>query len=317
LPEHVNPILPDISPCLSVPGSADVLSKYILGVLTPELSNDMITNGAITALCHLISELGPAISPDPVLLLTSLILNSREPTDILFEQSRDILNSIFALDSAAESALMIASHFARLSPDFGDPLRECGVVALSERALMTDVPRIRGRALDFIANYVRQTSPDSEYAMRVIDLILPQIAGDDADCRKLGALALSNLLFRSPELVQDIGPRIDLKALLEMLRSDDPKAVENAAGLCGTLVRRGRIMIGDFIREGVLMAIVEAIRRGGEVGGRVCLHLTLFCQWEEARARLKEMGVKEAAARYAVTGNERVKKAAMAIVNAL
>jgi hypothetical protein len=47
---------------------------------------------------------------------------------VLLGQSRDILNSIFALDSAAESALMIASHFARLSPEFGDPLRECGVV---------------------------------------------------------------------------------------------------------------------------------------------------------------------------------------------
>jgi hypothetical protein len=315
--KRVRPVLPDLAGLLSSPHVAGLLSEYILKVCTPAVADELITNGGLVSLSGLISEMGPEVPASAVLLMVKLILSAENVKEVLVEQSKEILNSVFAIDGAAESALIIAAHFARTSAAFIPVLIGCGSLNIGERALLSEIPRIRGRALDFFGNYTKWSPLPDEIVESIIDLLIGEIEDEDLDCSKLSCFALSNCIFRDPKLSSYVLSKLNIQAALKLLQSKDTKQIENIAAVFGNLVRKSDENVQILIENGVLDGIVNRMKQGGEIGGRLCLHLSTFCQWEEARRYLKRIGAAEAVSGFCESKDERVKRIASSVMNSI
>ena len=310
-------ILPELCPLLGSPSCTGSLSTYCLDVMTPELAEKCFERGALMAISNVICELGPCVPPNTVLLLVNIILSFRKPNEALLEQSKDILNSVFALHNAAESSLMIASHFARLSAAFIPTLSECGALNLAERELGSDIPEIRARALDFIGNFSRHGPLPDEFIDTITQQLVLQVESEDNECQKMACFALSNVLFYSPDVAEQVADSVSPEVIVNLLQSSDPKTVENAAGVCGNIVRKSGSRVHYLIDAGIVGQMVEVVKAGGDIGGIVCKHLSLFCQHERARTYLSKIGAKKAIAAYTTSSNERLKRIAQSMVGCL
>jgi fused-like protein len=194
---------------------------------------------------------------------------------------------------------------------------ECGALNIAERALLSEISRIRGRSLDFLGNYTKRQALPDDLAEAVIDLLIGEIEDEDPDCSKLACFALSNCLFRDSKLSGHVISKINFPRALELLGSEDVKQVENIAAVFGNLVRKSEENMKLLIDNGVIDGIVGRMRFGGELGARLCLHLSIFCQWEEGRRHLKEMGGVNVISAFRECGDERVQRIAASMVNSI
>jgi hypothetical protein len=74
-------------------------------------------------------------------------------------------------------------------------------------------------------------------------------------------------------LISEVDPAIGPDSLLLLTA-----LIKNAAGLSGTIVRRSRSLLCNLVKVRIVDVMVDIVRRGDEMGGRVCFHLSLFCQ---------------------------------------
>ena len=310
-------IIPDLCPLLGAPSCTDALSTYCLDVMTPDLAEKCFQKGALISISNVICELGPSVPPNTVLLLVNIILSFRKANETLLEESKDILNSVFALHNAAESSLMIASHFARLSAAFIPTLSECGALNLAERELGSDIPEIRARSLDFIGNFSKHGALPEDFLDTITQQLVLQVESEDPECQKMACFALSNVLFFSPEVAEQVADSVSAEVLVNLMQSDDPKTVENAAAVCGNLVRKSASRVEYLINAGILGQMVQVVKEGGDIGGVVCKHLSLFCQHERARTYLSKIGAKQAIIAYTTSSDERLKRIAQSMVGCL
>ena len=310
-PKNILPYIPAMVPLFSQPACADALSKYILQVLerpieeTRFMVNSLCEGGVLTMISALICELGPDIPSNVVVCMTQLILTFKEPTEVLLEQTKDILNSIFAVDSAAESALLIASHMARMSKDFLPALSECGALNFAERALQSDIPQIRSKGLDFIGNVCRHTALPDDYLGDFVPLLIDNLSAPEPDCQKLAGFALGNVLFWSPQVADTVVEHLDtIKTLLE---STDPRIAENASGVLGNMVRKSDKLLSRLISEGAVKALLETLA-DLELHGKTILPLSIFCQYEAGRSYLKGLHPQHLISQYTDSPNERIQR---------
>lgn len=320
-PKRILPLLPKLVPLYSQPTCANLMSEYILeNIGTPNVQSQVLVEqlvevGILPMISTVICDFGPAVPANVVIVLAQIILTFKKPTQTLVEQSTEILNSVFSVDCAVESSLIIASHFARLSKEFLPALSECGALNLTERALQSEVPQIRSKGLDFIGNICRHVGLPDEYLQDLIPLLVMNLREFDQTCQKLAAFALGNALLWTPEVGQSIME--DIEAVKILLESSDPKIVENAAGLCGNLVRKSNKYVAQLIKNGVLETLARTVEINPELEGKTILHLASFCQYDEARKYLSQIGISKSIAKYANSPNDRVQRYAKSIISSL
>jgi hypothetical protein len=231
------------------------------------------------------------------------------------EQATEILNSIFSIETAAETGLIIASHLARMSKEFLPSLAECGALNLAERALQSDVTQIRAKGLDFIGNLCRHTALPQDYEDAFLPLLLANLCDAEPVLQKLAAFALGNILLWSPDAAGAVMGSVDV--IKSLLKTGDAKTAENAAGLLGNLVRKSGQYVGKLISQGALDALVGTLERFPELDGKPILPLAAFCQYDEARKYLKTVGSQELIGKYSNSANERVKRYSRNIIASL
>ncbi|KAK8875654.1 serine/threonine protein kinase [Tritrichomonas musculus] len=320
-PSRVIPYLPMLVSLYPLPQCASLLSDYILKALSTqnkrsvELVVSLCEAGILTMISSVICDLGPSVPPNVVIVLAQIIMTFDKPYQLLFEQATEILNSIFSIDSAAESGLIIASHLARMSKDFLPALTECGAMNLAERALQAEVAQIRARALDFVGNVCRHTGLPDDYLQVFVPLLMDNLKEKDVNCQKLAAFAIGNIVFWTPnasELI--IGDADSIRLLLD---SNDPKVVDNAAGVLGNMVRRSDKYLKELIGNGSLEALLRTVANNEELHGKTILPLASFCQYEEARSFLKLKKAQTIIAKYTSSSNERIQRYAKNIINSI
>ena len=316
-PVKVVPYLPNMICLYPLPQCASTLSDYILHALAKQnkesinIVTKLCENGILTMIASVISDLGPSVPPNVVIVLAQIIMTFDKPNEILLEQSTEILNSIFSIDSAVESGLIIASHLARLSKAFLSALSECGALNLAERALQAEIPIIRARALDFIGNVCRHCSLPDEYMSAFIPLLLDNIRDEDNECRKMASYALGNLLVWAPEIAPIVMD--DIEDVRSLLDSNDPKVIENGAGILGNIVRKSDRYVSKLIGDGTFEALLRTVSND-ELQGRTILHIASFCQYDEARSFLKLRKAKSLISKYTSSNNERIARYAKNII---
>lgn len=342
--EIVKPKLPILSPLFESTAASQYLSEYVLNILTPELAEEMLENDALIYLSHVIYDLGPNVPAETVLVMTKIILTFTDSGMLLLEQSRDVLNSIFSVDMAAESGMIIASHFARISADFLPALTECGALNLAARALLADIPRIRGRALDFVGNYCKYGTIPEDFLDMISTSVMKQLNCDDVDCQKMATYALSNILLHSPEMADKLFDYVTPEKLNDLLlNSSDSKLASNTASLCANLVRKSNKYVHRLIESQILSSIFLHVKSGtmssqretiatldndgisrsdsglGDVslGARALLQLSVFCQYDEARQYLINNNAAEIIKHYVNNSNERIQRYAKKLIQIL
>jgi fused-like protein len=317
-PHNVIPYLPSLVPLYGSPSCASILSDFILEVLaiqTPQteyLVGCLCDNGILSMISSLICEVGPMISPNVVLVLVQIVMTFEHPTQLLVKEAPEVLNSIFSLESALESALIIASHLARISKDFLVPLSDSGALNIAEKALQSPIPQVRSKGLDFIGNICRYVPLPGEYRADFMSLLMCNLMDTDRMCQKLAALAIGNVLATSPEVGTTVMLRIDFVKML--LKSDDPKTVENAARLLGNLVRKSDKHVAELIQEGAVQALVNTLETCPKLEGRTILPIAAFCQYEEGTNHLKTIDAQELVAKYKDADDARVKRYANSVI---
>ena len=310
-------VLPAIISLFESQTATSIMSSYFLDIITPEIADELLENDCLLYLSHVIAEMGPEVPAPTVLVLAKIILSFTEAGTLLLEQSREVLTAIFSIDMAAESGLIIAAHLARISPSFIPALTECGALNLAARALLADISRVRGRALDFIGNYCKHSPIPSDFIKMITSYVTKQLVCDDLDCKKLAAYALSNIIFHSPELIDSIMSQITLDDIISnfktSLSEDDinhKKLTENLVALCGNLVRKSDKYLQNILQSQILITFLDIIKKGGKTGSITLLHLSVFCQYESAINFLKEKGTQNIIKPYADHSNERVQRTA-------
>lgn len=320
-PSKVTPYLPMLVSLYPLPQCASLLSDYILKALSDqskksiELVVSLCEAGILTMISSVICDLGPSVPPNVVIVLAQIIMTFDKPYQLLFDQATEILNSIFSIDSAAESGLIIASHLARMSKDFLPALTECGALNLAERALQAEVAQIRARALDFIGNVCRHTGLPDEYLQVFVPLLMDNLKESDKTCQKLAAFALGNIVFWTPDASELIINDVDTIRLL--LDSNDPKVVDNAAGVLGNMVRRSDKYLKTLIGNGSLEALLKTLGSMDELHGKTILPLASFCQYEDARSFLKLKKAQAVVSKYTNSSNERIQRYAKKIISSI
>ncbi|KAH0787433.1 AGC family protein kinase [Histomonas meleagridis] len=294
----------------SKPSCANIISEYVLNILS-EKSNQYIVeplceNGIILSISSLICDMGPDVPPNVVIVLVQIILSFKQPTRLLIEEATEMLNSIFSVDLAVESGMIIASHLARLSKDFLPALNECGALNLAERAIQSDVHQIRSRTIDFIGNICKYEALPDQYIKTIVPFLIKNLGGNEANCRKLAAFALGNVLFWSPEVSDLIMENID--DVKSILTSDDAKAVENAAGLLANIVRKSDKYVSKLILNGCLELLVSSLENFPELEGKTILPIAVFCQYKDACEYLKRINAKKIFAKFTKSKNERIQR---------
>jgi fused-like protein len=317
-PQNVLAFLPSMVGLFVSLSCSMILSDYIIQVLASPaphveyIVNALCESGILSMISSLICELGPS---NVAVLLAQIILTFQNPTELLIDQAAEILNSIFSIESAAESALIIASHLARLSKDFLAPLTECGALNIVERALGAEVPRIRAKGLDFVGNLCRHTALPPEYLDSIVPLLVADLSDPDPVCRKLSAFAIGNVLFQSPEACELV--MADIESVTRLLQESDPKTVENTAGILGNLVRKSGQFIANLIGDGAVEALVQTLGKYPDLEGKTIVPLSAFCQYDEARRYLRTINSQKLVARYANSTNERVKRYSQIVISSL
>ena len=324
-PKSVRQYLPSMVGLFALPSCASRLSDYFLNELSNQTPGDskvfdefvapLCEAGILTTIAGLICDLGPSVPANVVILLTQLILSFQRPTHLLLSQATEVLNSVFSIDSAVESGMIIASHLARMSKDFLSALSECGALNLAERALQADIPLIKTRALDFIGNICRHTALPNEYLERFTQLLIENIKDSPGECQKMAAFALGNVIFWSPSISCFVIDEIE--SINKLLASKDPKTVENAAGILGNIVRKSDQYVKDLIQCGSLTLIVKSIHNYDELQGRTILPLSCFCQYDSAREFLKNTNLKVLLGKYINSPNERIARYSKSIIDSL
>jgi fused-like protein len=259
--------------------------------------------------------MGPSVPPPVVLALAQIIMTHETPTELLLSQATEILNSIFSVDSAAETALIIAAHLARMSKDFLPSLAECGALNLAERALQSDVPMIRAKALDFVANLCRHAPLPNESLFSVLHSLLSNLIDTDPVCQKLAALSIGNVLFWSPQMSEPIVNNVEF--VKQLLQSSDRKTVENAAGLLGNIVAKSGDFVSRLITQGVVDALVNTLATDDNLDGKTIFPLASYCQYDEVRRHLKNISAQKLIAKYTSSPRERVQRYAKDIISVL
>lgn len=112
-----------------IPSCMEPFSEFLLNQVK---SNDQLISPLISAsvplkLSQLIGLTKQDYSKTHLLLLIHIILLSTKDNRELLEQCPYILSTVFSIESAYEAALIIASHFARLSDEFNPILEKEGV----------------------------------------------------------------------------------------------------------------------------------------------------------------------------------------------
>jgi hypothetical protein len=297
------------------------MSEYILQVLaqpkseTESVIKGLCENGILSAISALICELGPSVPPCVVVVLAQIILTFQKPTGILISQATEILNSVFSIESASETALIIASHLARISKDFLPSLAECGALNIAERALQSDVVQIRAKGLDFIGNVCRHTALPEEYEDAILPLLVANLSDSEPVLQRLSAFALGNILLWSSDASTIVMSSVSTFPTL--LKKGDAKTAENTAGLLGNLVRNSGEYISKLIKHGVIEALVNTLERFPELDGKQIFALASFCQYDEARKYLKTINSDQLIAKYTNSTNERVKRYSRNILSSL
>jgi hypothetical protein len=320
-PVSVLPDLPKLVVLYCQPACATMLSEYILQVLGnggPEIEvlvRALCDNGILSLISTLICDMGPAVPPPVVLALAQIIMSHEEATELLLSLATEILNSIFSVDSAAETALIIGAHLARISKDFLSSLAECGALNLAERALQSDVPLIRAKALDFVANLCRHAPLPKESLFSVLHSLLSNLIDSDPMCQKLAALAMGNVLFWSPQMSESAVTHVEF--IKQLLLSEDRKTVEHAAGLLANIVGKSDEFVPRLVHAGAVEALLKTLETDDTLDGKTIFALAAFCQYDEGRKQLRAINAQKVIATYTSSPNERVQRYAKNLIAAL
>jgi len=85
----------------------------------------------------------------------------------------------------------------------------------------------------------------------------------------------------------------------------------------GNMVRSSEQCVEALIDEGVLDALVKSLRKHPTLEGKPILAIAAFCQYEDARCYLKALDAQKLVATYTDSPNERVKRYAKDVMDAL
>ena len=313
-------ILPELLKLFNSPTNANVISEYIIKILSLNINLDNLLNVLCKAdyliiIPNLISELGPSIPPTIVYAWSQVIHSFKDINPILLKSTPIILNSLFNLDSAAETSLMIAAHLSRLSSDFIPLLNNAGAISLAERALQSEALQIKLSALTFFGNYCKKTSLNIEDENRITNLILLQILDENLQIIKQSLFSLANLIVKNPNVSNII--MIEINSIIKLLNSNDLKIIENTAGLIGNILRCDKNYLNPLIEGGVIEALLNCLIINEDLGGKCILQLAVFCQYDYSRNYLSKKKPQNLIQKYCNSQDQRVKKYANAILESL
>jgi hypothetical protein len=266
-------------------------------------------------LAQIIVEFDPVI--DAVIsLLTRIILLTAEVTPELTSQSNDVLRTLLGIPKAAEAAIVVASHFARISESFLKLLDVTSTLSVLERSLPDASPSFRARSFNLAGNVCKYGRLREEVVERMLPLLLNALSDEDEECRRNAAFALGNMVFHAPEIGAVVADHLD--QLLTLLESNEVQTVDHVVGVLANLIRVDDSLLPKLIQAKTVEKIMKTMVRSNEFGKRVIRRLPMFCKYQDGRKILKTKVYRLAIVKY--TNNqveESIRNIAQSIVRIL
>ena len=166
-----------------------------------------------------------------------------------------------------------------------------------------------------IGNICRQASLPSHSAHELIPLLIEQMKSNLKECSRWASYAVGNAIFQSPDLseflIKDVSP------LIRLLKSKDLKTIENVAGIIGNIVKKSDKYLNELIQNNLLLALIESLDAKLEIGEKIIVPLSIFCQYDDAREFLKNNNAVNRIRKFENSANENVKKIAQSMLKCL
>lgn len=331
LPLHIPPTLDTV---LSLPSScvipylhslfglfrvgncSDKICEFILKKINePQFDyNDLIENlcdyGIIPAICHAMSD--SMYGKSLPILLTHIVLNFAQPNKILKDTINDILSVVLKGGIVNETALIITCHFARLSIEYIQPMKDLGIISFAKCALNSDFPAIRARAANLIGNLIKYEKIPSEHEESIVSLLMAQLTDDNLECRKFAAYAIGNELYHTDSIESYVYK--NLQAIVDLLDISDNKTIEYGTYAISNFIRKNDTYVSDVIKCGALEKIISLIMERAELVPCLIQPLSVFCLYDEGRRLINNKGLLNYMKIYAKKGSEIVKTTAQSIL---
>ena len=312
----VVPYLQQLLSLFRIEGCAALFCDFVLSEInkSPENNSELIDTlceaGAIPALCGVIRENGDRTPASAYLVLTHIVLVYSRPSPILTEHGDEIIDTVVNIDNITESGLIIASHFARLSPDFVPSLLNSNALAFAQKALQSDSPVIRARACSLIGNIAKHVELQWSFIDRAMPALLAQLKANDLESEKFAAYAIGNILYRS-----DAGTYVipEIRAVKDLVNSSDAKAVEYGAYLVANLVRRSETYIDAVVKEGILDRFGELLMDPEKITS-VIQPISVFCLSDKGQDVIKSHSILSWIQKHTDSRKEIVRTTASTIV---
>lgn len=277
------------------------------------IATDLVDNDILLKISNAIKNKN---DPNSMYVLFALVIASfSKPYQKLIDQAPVYLEALLSSHSSIETSLTVSSHLAKLSSSFIRPIFEYGGLIVAERALKMPPSVITARASMLIGNICRQSSLPSHSAQELIPLLIEQMRSNLKECPRWASYAIGNAIFQSPELSEYLMK--DVSPIIRLLRSKDLKTIENVAGIIGNIVKKSDKYLNKLIKNNLLLALIEALDSKPEIGEKIIVPLSIFCQYEDAREFLKNNNAVNRIRKYENSSNENVQKIAQSMLKCL
>lgn len=318
-PEIIINSIPSLVNLFGVSSCADFLSEFFLNRVKKEKDSQIITSmckaGVLFKLSQILSEDGPTTSQYVIILLAYIVLSCKVSTPELIAQSPDVIRSVFSIEKAQESGIIIAAHLARLDPEYIEILEQCGSLVFAERMLQSDNPLIRARTCDFAGNVMKHGPLRNDVRERVFPLLLEEVDDPDILCKKFALYAIGNAVFHSHELCPFIINKLD--TIISLMDSNDIDTVDNAVAVVCNMLHKDESFLADIIKYKGIDKIMKIMSQSDDIANRIVYRIPMLCKYPDARKILKQKTNRGIFLKLKKSTSEPVKQVAQDIIRIL
>ena len=317
--DKIMPLIPKFLPLIDKASTCELVCKLIIEVYKKNPAkctkiSTMLLN--LDILLLLSKEIKEGNDPTPLYALFALIIASFSTSNQkLIDQAPIYLDALLKSKSSIETSLSVSSHLAKLGPEFIRPIFENGGLIVAENALRMSSGVITTRASILIGNICRHASLPPHSAASIIPLLMEQLHSTLKECTRWGSYAIGNAIFQTNELCELVMK--NPSPLIRLLKSKDPKTIENVAGIIGNIVKKSDKYLDELIDKNILGMLIETLDSKLEIGDKTIIPLSLFCQFDKARKVMKKVNAIEKIKKYTLSPNDKVQRVAQSMLKCL
>lgn len=208
------------------------------------------------------------------------------------DRMRRILDAKRSSGSLIADGLNVLSQLSRTSKDYYQPIHEANIYEPLLQLLKHSEGGIRSKTCNLLGNLCKHSNffYDALCQYQLVREVVARCGDEDTATQKFAAFAVGNAAFHSDQLYSHL--KAAIPALVVLLKSQDEKTRQNAAGAISNFVRNGNALCKQLISDGALAAILHVLVSDSFALRKIAL-ITLgsFCAYEECRSVLVSMGV--------------------------